>query len=362
MRRGSPRLGGSVALARNRARPCNPLIQPMSIGQIMNTTDAADPMPLPPDPPLEIAVRSLRSPTGHGRQENQDNYLIVDGQGRARLLWREQETALRLPDWPPGHRRLAILDGMGGHSHGREAAEKALEGLLELPAAVDLAPISAGLNALHHRLRQQFQAAGLETGCTLILLEVPPSGPALLFHVGDSRVYVVDARRVQCLTVDHVPATHMAMLGLMNGAQWFQRVHVQANSQISQAFGLGGTLGAPQLYPEAIAADLFELHEGNLPLFLRGLDDRRALELEPDRIYLLASDGLWRLANPQAFIQRWPALLGQARRPLEDLADMLLAELAEEIRQQRSQPDDNCTVILARRPGRVENPPTEDTP
>ncbi len=334
----------------------------MPIRQRVNATNATDPMPLSSDTSLEIAVRSLRSPTGHGRQENQDNYLVVDDEGRARLLWSEQETELRLPGWPPGHRRLVLLDGMGGHSHGREATEKTIEGLLELPAAVDLAPISAGLNALHHRLRQQFQAAGLESGCTLILLELPPSGPALLFHVGDSRVYVVDARQVRCLTVDHVPATHMALLGLMDGAQWFQRVHAQTSSQISQAFGLGNTLGTPLPYPEAIAENLFELHEGNLPLFLRGLDDRRALELEAGRVYLLASDGLWRLANPQAFIRRWPALLGQTHRPLEDLADTLLAELVEEIRRQRSQPDDNCTIILARRSGWVEDLPTEDTP
>jgi serine/threonine protein phosphatase PrpC len=218
------------------------------------------------------------------------------------------------------------------------------------------------LEALHSQLHQQYQAAGLETGCTLILLEIPPSGPALLFHVGDSRVYAVNAQRVQCLTVDHVPATHMAMLGLVDGAQWNQRVHFQANSQISQAFVLGSTLGAAQLYAEAIVEELFELHEGNLPLFLRGLGDRRTLALEPGWVYLLASDGLWHLTNPQAFIQRWPALLGQTERPLEELADRLLAELASEIRRQYCQPDDNCTVILARRPGRIEQPPFEEIP
>ena len=330
--------------------------QPTSIHPTaMNTMDAPDPMPPLPEQPLEIAVRSLRSPTGDGRSENQDNYLVIDGRGQARMLWRERETALRLPDWPPGHRRLAVLDGMGGHSHGREAAEKTVEGLLDLPAAGNLASIARDLDALHCRLHRQFLADGLETGCTLILLEIPPVGPALLFHVGDSRVYAVNAQRVRCLTVDHVPATHQAMLGLVDGAQWLQRVHVQANSQISQAFVLGSTLGAPQLYAEAIAEELFELHEGNLPLFLRGLGDRRALELEPGWVYLLASDGLWHLGKPQAFIQRWPALVGWPERPLDELADRLLAELADHIREQRSQPDDNCTVILARRPGGVED-------
>lgn len=328
----------------------------------INPMDAPDLWSCPPDQSLEIAVRSLRSPTGDGRRENQDNFLVVEDRGRARLLWRERETELRLPDWPPGHRRLVLLDGMGGHSHGREVAEKTIEGLLDLPAATALAPIARALDALHERLHRQFQAAGLEAGCTLILLEIPPSGPALLFHVGDSRVYAVSARRVRCLTVDHVPATHMAMLGLVDSRQWIQQVHVQTNSQISQAFVLGGTLGACQLNAEAMAEELYELHEGNLPLFLRGLGDRRTLDLEPGWVYLLASDGLWHLANPQAFIQRWPALLGQPQRPLEELADDLLAELAREICRQHSQPDDNCTVILARRPGRIEDRPLENGP
>lgn len=126
---------------------------------------------------LEIAVRSLLSPTGHGREENQDNFLLIDGRGRARFLWREQETRLQLTGWPHGHRRLAVLDGMGGHSHGRDASEKAVEGLLALPAITELAQLSNELNHLHRRLYQEFQQAGLETGCTLIVLEIPPRSP-----------------------------------------------------------------------------------------------------------------------------------------------------------------------------------------
>ena len=320
----------------------------------MDLSDPSNPSPADSDGSLEIAVRSLCSPTGRGRGENQDNYLVVDGLGQARLLWREQETRLRLPDWPAGHWRLAVLDGMGGHSHGREATEKTIEGLLELPAIADLAPLSEALTALHGQLYQEFQAAGHETGCTLILLEIPPQGPALLFHVGDSRAYAIDTQQAACLTVDHVPATHLAMLGLLDSTRWHQRVHAQPNSQISQAFILGGTLGETTLYPDVIAAELHELNEGNLPLFLRGLGDRRLLPLEPGQVYLLASDGLWHLAEPQAFVQSWPALLAQPRRPLDELLDGLLAELTETIRLQHYQPDDNCTVILVRKSGPAE--------
>jgi hypothetical protein len=43
-------------------------------------------------------------------------------------------------------------------------------------------------------------------------------------------------------------------------------------------------------------------------------------------------------------------LLAQPHRPLEELLDGLLDELAIAIQQQQHQPDDNCTVILLRKP------------
>ncbi|MBK7542080.1 MAG: protein phosphatase 2C domain-containing protein [Candidatus Competibacteraceae bacterium] len=306
---------------------------------------------------LEVAVRSLRSPTDHGRRENQDNYLVVDGQGRGRFLREQQEAQVQLADWPSGHWRIAVLDGMGGHSHGREAAQRAVEGLLDVPPTVDLNELCRALNALHGTLYLEFQSAGLETGCTLILIEIPADGPALLFHVGDSRVYAINQEHVECLTVDHVPATHLALLGLVDNVQWLQQVHVRPNSQISQAFILGSTLGVPTLQVDTIGAELFELHDGNLPLFLRGLGDRRLLTLESGWVYLLASDGLWHLLKPQAFIRRWPSLLGSSQHSLDYLVDRLLDELADFIRQQRSQPDDNCTVVLLRKSAPIELPP-----
>jgi serine/threonine protein phosphatase PrpC len=295
-------------------------------------------------------VRSLRSPTQRGRRDNQDNYLVVDGQGRGRFLRNEQEIEVELRDWPSGHWRVAVLDGMGGHSHGREAAEATVNGLLDLPATTDIQQLSGDLSTLHLRLYKEFQQAGLESGCTLLLLEIPPDGPTLLFHVGDSRAYAIDGKRVDCLTIDHVPATHLALLGLVDSVRWFQQVHVQSNSQISQAFILGSTLGVRSLQVDSIEPELVELHDRNLPLFLRGLGDRRALPLQPGWVYLLASDGLWHLTDPQSFIRRWPILLDKPERSLEELLDELLIELANYIRQQKRQPDDNCTVILLRKP------------
>ena len=328
------------------------------VKRAVKRTDIPERSSAPLEARLEVAVRSLRSPTNRGRRDNQDNYLVVNGQGQSRYLHDQQEIQRQLPHWPPGHWRIAVLDGMGGHSHGREAAERAVDGLLALPVATDLDRLSEALDNLHHKLYEEFQSAGLETGCTLILLEIPPDGPALLFHVGDSRIYAINSEQVECLTVDHVPATHLALLGLVDNVRWFQRVHTRPNSQISQAFILGSTLGVPSLDAKPLDATLFELHDGNLPLFLRGLGDRRLLPLQPGWIYLLASDGLWHLSNPQAFIRRWPILLGDSQSSLEELLDVLFTELANYIRHQQSQPDDNCTVILLRAP----EPPSASPP
>lgn len=299
-------------------------------------------------PGLEVAVRSLLSPSGAGRKENQDNFLSIDGNGNAKFLWREKRVQQQLGDWPAGHQRFAVLDGMGGHSNGRDASEKGVAGLLQIAACNDLEQLAQAVDALHLKLHQEFEALGLDAGCTLIMLEIPPAAPAMLFHAGDSRLYAIDAEQVYCLTVDHVPATHLAILGLLDSTQWLQRVHVRPGSQISQAFILGSTLGAPSSDLAGMDAELYPLNESNLPEFLYGMNDRRLLRLETDRVYLLASDGLWHLRHPQAFIQRWPSILAQPQRPLEELIDELLAELTRQITEQDYQPDDNTTVVLLR--------------
>ncbi|PIE83367.1 MAG: protein phosphatase [Candidatus Contendobacter odensis] len=298
----------------------------------------------------DIAVRSLCSPTGQGRRENQDNYLIIDGQGCARFLSSELEHCIQASNWPANHQRVAVLDGMGGHTHGREAAEQLVEGVLNIPATCDLNTLNEALSALHQKLHEQFHSMGLDSGCTMVLLEIPPAdSPALLFHVGDSRLYAIDKQKVRYLTIDHVPATHMAILGLIDKSKWTRQVHERPGSQLSQAFILGTTMNTSHPFKGVITPELFELKGDNIPPFLQGLDDRRLITLDADTLYLLASDGLWNLRYPQRFISRWSELLLQPQRSLEELLDTLLAELAKTIQQQRSQPDDNCTAVLIRK-------------
>lgn len=296
---------------------------------------------------LEVAVRTLLCPVAGGRGENQDNYLLVDGCGRARFLRDQREVGQSVSGWPEDHRRFAVLDGMGGHSQGRQAAEQAVQGLLAIPATANLGVLSDALDRLHLSLHRQMHVNGAEPGCTLTLLEIPPVGPALLFHAGDSRLYAIDGEQADYLTIDHIPVTRFALQGLIDAKEWHRHTHIQSGYQISQAFILGNSLN-DRSFQGQLEAELFELHDGNLPAFLRGLGDRRTVQLMPGRTYLLASDGLWHLRKPQEFVDRWPQLLAPDDQPLTARLDGLFAELEQRTRAEPGTRGDNCTAIALR--------------
>lgn len=297
---------------------------------------------------MEVAVRTIVSPIEFGRSQNEDNYLVIDAVGRARYLLDQRDVWTQVDDWPAGHIRLAILDGMGGHSNGREAAENTVTGMLAIPAARELKTFTSDLDALHLRLHQQMHIGGAEPGCTLTVLDIPPSGPALLFHVSDSRLYMIAENEAVCLTVDHVPATKFAMRGIIDEAEWRLQVHEKSGYQIAQAFVLGNTLSDSALYANDLDERLYELHDGNLPPFLRGRGDRRLLQLQQGKIYLLASDGLWHLPRPHGFIRRWPQILGRGDKPLEAVLDDLFLELVMVSNEDPGLRGDNSTAIAFR--------------
>lgn len=267
-------------------------------------------------PRLDIAGASIAGADPDTGLENQDNLLMIDAGGRAVFLRGEQLEQRQVEGWPRGHARLAVLDGMGGHGHGREAAEAVVAGLIEMPACATIAQLGKHLERLHARLQTEFaEGADAEKrpGTTLTLLELPPGEAPLLYHVGDSRLYEITPERIYPLTVDHVPATAFAMTGVLGEQEWWQQVHGEHRSQIAQAFVLGNAFADPAALDDA----LFELTPARLPRFLRHLPDRRAIALRPDAVYLLATDGFWACAEPHLWVSRWPELLAAGHSAAE---------------------------------------------
>jgi serine/threonine protein phosphatase PrpC len=291
-------------------------------------------------PSLDIAARS----DAGANPENQDNFLLIDAAGMAQFLDGQQLCQRRVPGWPAGQVRVAILDGMGGHGHGREAAEAVVAGLLAMPACSSLAELSSQLDTLHARLQAQFGAgipADQRPGTTLTILELRPGQAALLYHVGDSRLYEIQGGRIMPLTVDHVPATAYAMQGLLDEAEWWRQVHGEHRSQISQAFILGNAFADPA----ALSDSLFALSPLNLPPFLYHLPDRRALELDPGAVYLLATDGFWACAAPDSWVVHWAQLL-DGQSSAATMCDALFDEMLN--RPPRGLHPDNVSAIVLR--------------
>jgi len=280
-------------------------------------------------PTLEVAARCEASISKLQVPENQDNLLMIDARGQARLLHHQIPQQALVADWPTGHVRLAVLDGMGGHGHGREAAETVAQALLAIPACYTLTELGQRLDVLHLQLQQQFRQqhdadSFRRPGTTLTLLEIPAGAAPMLYHVGDSRLYEISAEGACPLTVDHVPATAFAMHGLLDEQQWWQQVHGEHRAQIAKAYLLGNAFANPQVLADALQP----LDQTNLPAFLRQLPDRRLLAVRPDATYLLATDGFWSCARPDHWVARWPQLLTRPGQTASAALDALYHDYA----------------------------------
>ncbi len=296
-------------------------------------------------PHFDVAVRSAAAASADPRLENQDNFLLIDTAGLACFLDGQVERQQRVQGWPPGHIRLAVLDGMGGHGRGREAAEAVVAGLLGMPACASAAELSSHLDTLHATLQHYFGAdctRGKRPGTTLTLLELRPGQPALLYHVGDSRLYEVTADGAAPLTIDHVPATAYAIDGVLTEDEWWQQVHGEHRSQISQAFVLGNAFANPA----ELSDPLYALTPLNLPSFLVHMPDRRALALDPQATYILATDGFWACPAAQLWLQRWPALLN-GNASAGEIVERLFDEISH--RPPLELYPDNITAIVFKR-------------
>lgn len=317
---------------------------------------ATDPMTCLADglafgPGLTVAARSTASASRLVVPENQDNVLLIDATGHAVLLHGQAPMRAQVAGWPAGHVRLAVLDGMGGHGNGRQAAEAVATALLDVPACRTLHELSSRLDALHASLQARFRQPGdadtfRRPGTTLTLLEIAPGQAPLLYHVGDSRLYEVTANAALPLTIDHVPATGYAMHGMLGAREWWQQVHGEHRSQIAQAFILGNAFANPQVLDDGLRA----LNPTTLPPFLHQMADRRALALRPGALYLLATDGLWACREPLPWLARWPRLLSDAAAPVSEALDSLFQTWTSNPPPQLY--IDNMTAIAIRFSGR----------
>ena len=135
---------------------------------------------------MELVLQiCLLSDVGVVRERNEDA-VALDGWAMQSQTALPLQLTLRVREV----RRFGVCDGMGGHRGGANASRFAAQQITgpqvaDVPAAImrtSLELVAAG--------RQDPGLFGMGTTC--VVLEVRPNGRATVFHVGDSRAYVID--------------------------------------------------------------------------------------------------------------------------------------------------------------------------
>ena len=186
-------------------------------------------------------------------------YAITDV-GRVRPI---NEDSYCLPQ--PGERFCAVADGMGGHNAGEVASAMAVETFADCMRASSKMNASAIHNAVIRANEAVFEEAkrddrksGMGTTFTALCRE---GETAHIAHVGDSRAYLIRNGAIMRVTMDHTLVEEMVMQGLITPGE--AKNHPKRN-YITRALGTG----------RSIEVDLIQL------------------EIRPDDVYLLCSDGL----------------------------------------------------------------------
>ncbi len=296
------------------------------------------------------------STAGRRAGGNEDNYLIIQPKNEsvlAEFLSNQQPQMLELKNWPTDKLRIAVADGMGGHSNGREASESLIKQLLTMPVASTAGQLATQVKAIHKKLLESFHGEGrARPGSTLVVADIDDeTGLCVIAGVGDSRAYLLRDGRLHQLNHDHIYCEFAWRDGDLKDDEYFDK-RLACNNSLTQAMGFGSQ-GIVR------AADGSRPYEYNPNLRLDFKDDGQIwqedwgktrsqhrdvfmLQLLPDDVLLLASDGLWSVGTDSL----WEP---EITTPLINVA--ALEKLVQAALAANSQ--DNITVVMCARAGAV---------
>jgi protein phosphatase len=211
------------------------------------------------------------SDVGRCREHNEDSFLLR-----------------------PEHALFAVADGMGGHQSGDVASALVASSLagffdmspsaqaageLLLPAEAKLPKAATRLLAAVRKANRDVHSASLESrshrgmGSTVVAIHFGESGDvAYIGHVGDSRCYRIRSGAIELLTEDH---------SLVNEARAMD----------------------PTLTEEDLARLPTNIITRALGLEPEVQVDLRAVEVRPNDVFLLCSDGLSGLVSSREMIE-----------------------------------------------------------
>jgi len=208
---------------------------------------------------------------------------------------------------------LAVADGLGGHPHGEVAAQIAID---ELGAAFEREArptvgdpagfLTRAILAGHGAIMSEAQRRRLQMAPrTVIVACLVQAGSAFYSHVGDCRLYLVRAGRIDARTSDHTAVQQLVDAG---------RIREEAAAFHPERNRLLQCLGSDET-PRPSTVMQAPLQKGD--------------------VIVLSSDGFWAPLTQRQILH---ALL---TRPLEDA----IPELAAMAEQRAGEGCDNVTVL-----------------
>ncbi len=236
-----------------------------------------------------------KSDTGLVRENNEDNFLIID---EAREVGEAGEVGEALD--PERFALLAaVSDGMGGHAAGEVASRMACESLKELflnrqgrgdPAETPSTPstperlarqLADAIEQSHQRILSLSQenpdCEGM--GATLSALLIFDTKAAIA-HVGDSRIYRLRENELSQLTVDHTQAQALVEMGRLKPERAKQH---PGRHLLTQALGVEDGIEEVFTHVEDVSpGDVFLLCSDGLYDMVEDDSIKRVLADEPD--------------------------------------------------------------------------------
>lgn len=208
-----------------------------------------------------------------------------------------------------------VIDGMGGHAAGEQAADIALERIKSrLERQTDSAEqrireaIALANNAIYEAAQSKDEWNGMACVLTVALIE---NGQAIIGHVGDSRLYKIRPRKIEKITHDHSPVGEREDSGELSEAEAMR--HPRRNEVFRD-------VGSQQHAPDD--QDFIEIIK---------------IPFESDSALLLCSDGLSDVLPSAKILRiveqnagdRWAAVRRLIEAAIEDGKDNISVVLVE---------------------------------
>jgi protein phosphatase len=246
-------------------------------------------------------------------------HLNVEAQTHAGMTGKNNEDRYAVASFVlEENNRLPVLfavlaDGIGGHRAGEVAAELAVNHIMQVIAKsdgkhiqqtiVDAVTEASNAIAAHSASNENLKGMGATCALAWVIGDRLYTG-----YVGDSRIYLMRGGRIQQLTVDHTWVQEAIEKGILTPelAREHPNVHV-----------IRRYLGSPEPPDPDFRLKFFD-GEGD-----RQAEENQGIQLLPDDVLLLCSDGLTDLVWNDEILEtvRTKSSIREASRALIDLAN-----------------------------------------